>query len=130
MTQIPNNLKYTNTHEWIKLESDGSVKVGITEHAQSLLGDIVFVDLPQLDDELNQGDECAVVESVKAAADIYAPISGKIITVNAALSDSPQLVNEDSYGNGWIFTIEPDNKSELAALLSSIQYEQQLAAEH
>jgi len=130
MTEIPGNLKYTNTHEWIKIEQDGTIKIGITEHAQAMLGDVVFVDLPLLDQEISQGDECAVIESVKAAADIYAPISGKIISVNASLSDAPQLINEDSYGNGWIFTIQPDNEDEIASLLSSTQYEQQLAIEH
>ena len=130
MTKIPENLKYTGTHEWIKIEQDGTIKIGITEHGQSMLGDVVFVDLPLLDQKIRQGDECAVVESVKAAVDICAPISGKVISVNTSLSDAPQLINEDSYGNGWIFTIQPDNEDEIASLLSSTQYEQQLAIEH
>lgn len=129
MNQIPENLKYTSSHEWAKLNEDGSIKVGITERAQSLLGDVVFVELPDVDEEFGAGQECGVIESVKAAADIYCPIPGKIIEVNAALSDSPQLVNQEPYEQGWLFKIKPESTAAFSQLLSAAEYEKQLADE-
>jgi len=103
MSIIPDNLKYTKTHEWARLNGDGAVTVGITDHAQSQLGDMVFVELPEVGTTLAAGKECAVVESVKAASDVYSPLNGEVQEVNEALTDSPELINQDPYGNGWLF---------------------------
>ena len=105
MSNIPAELKYSKEHEWLRKEADGTYTVGITEHAQELLGDMVFVDLPEVGATVSAGDDCAVAESVKAASDIYAPVSGEIVAVNDALSDSPELVNSEPYAGGWIFKI-------------------------
>lgn len=129
MSKIPAELRYTKTHEWTKLLPDGTVAVGITDHAQSLLGDMVFVELPQVDAQVTGGKECAVVESVKAASDVYAPVSGKIIEVNQAVSDSPETVNKDAYGDGWMFRMEPKNKADLDALLDAAAYKALVASE-
>ncbi len=107
MSNVPAELKYRESHEWVRYEDDGSVTVGITEHAQELLGDMVFVDLPEVGAQLTQGDDCAVAESVKAASDIYAPLSGEVIAVNDTLSDSPEQVNSDPYTSGWLFKLKP-----------------------
>ena len=123
----PANLKYTDTHEWIKQESDGTVTIGITDHAQQQLGDVVFVDPPAAGRQVKKGEECGVVESVKAAADIYAPISGEIVAANAELADAPEKVNQDPYG-AWMFRIRPSDTGELAALLDSAAYDK-VAAE-
>ena len=122
MNTTPEHLQYTSSHEWVRQESDNTVTVGITEHAQDLLGDIVFVDLPEKSSTVTQGDETAVVESVKTAADIYAPLNGTVIEVNEALSDKPELINSDPYQEGWIYRLSIDDASQLTKLLSSIDY--------
>ena len=122
MSEIPSDLRYRDTHEWVRLEDDGSVVVGISDHAQAALGDMVFVELPEPGMSYTRGDACAVVESVKAASDIYAPISGEIIDSNKALEDDPALVNSDPYGSGWLFTMMPSNPEELDELLSADLY--------
>lgn len=127
MNLVPDNLKYTQTHEWVRLESDGSVTVGITDHAQQLLGDMVFVELPTIDREAQQGAEIAVVESVKAASDIYSPISGKIVAVNQELNTIPELINQDPYEKGWIFRLIPNDPSEINQLLNSADYQKQIS---
>ncbi len=119
---IPSDLKYTSSHEWVKLEEDGIVTVGITDHAQSLLGDMVYVETPEVGRKVNQWEECAVVESVKAASDVYAPISGEIVEKNGDLDGSPEKVNEDAYST-WLFRIRPDNVSDLDALLDARAYQ-------
>jgi glycine cleavage system H protein len=128
MSTTPNNLRYTKTHEWAKREADGSVTVGITDHAQGLLGDMVFVELPKVGTKVTAGKECGVVESVKAASDVYAPVGGEIVAVNAAVSDSPESVNKDAYG-AWMFKIKPGNAAELNALLDAKGYEALVASE-
>jgi glycine cleavage system H protein len=118
---IPTDLKYTKSHEWARLEADGSVSVGITDHAQELLGDMVFVENPVLGRHLNAGEECAVVESVKAASDVYAPIAGEVIANNAELEASPDLLNKDPYG-AWMFKVKPANAADLGGLLDAAAY--------
>ena len=120
MSEIPENLSYTKEHEWASLEDDGNVKVGITDHAQDALSDVVFVELPSLGSEFSKGEPMAVAESVKAASDIYAPVSGKIVSVNTKLEESPELINESPYDFGWMVVIKPDNK--LEDLLDSESY--------
>ncbi|MDG1733441.1 MAG: glycine cleavage system protein GcvH [Thalassotalea sp.] len=122
MSSIPSELKYATSHEWVRNEGDGTVTVGITEHAQGLLGDMVFVELPEVGDEVSTGDDVAVAESVKAASDIYAPVSGEIVEVNEDLEDSPELVNSDAFGDGWLFKVKLDDASELDALLDAEGY--------
>ena len=107
MTELPGDLKYTREHEWLRQEEDGSVTIGITDHAQSALGDLVYVELPEVDQEVESGGEMAVVESVKAASDVYAPLGGTIIQLNEALSDDPEKINADPYGDGWIVRLQP-----------------------
>lgn len=123
MSNIPANLKYASSHEWLRADGDGVYTVGITEHAQELLGDMVFVELPEVGDTVSQGDDCAVAESVKAASDIYAPVSGEIVAVNDALSDSPELVNSSPYEDGWMFKIKISDEAELSALLDAAGYQ-------
>jgi glycine cleavage system H protein len=118
---VPADLKYTKSHEWAKLEADGSVTVGITDHAQEALGDIVFLDLPEAGRQLNAGEECAVVESVKAASDIYAPIAGEVIARNDAALDAPESVNQDAYA-AWLFKLKPADAAQLAGLLDAAAY--------
>ena len=122
MSNVPNELKYTREHEWLRKEADGIWTVGITEHAQELLGDMVFVDLPEVGSIVGAGDDCAVAESVKAASDIYAPISGEIVEVNEELQTSPELVNSEPYGDGWILKIKASDESEIDALLDADAY--------
>lgn len=122
MSSIPKGLKYASSHEWARDEGNGIYTVGITEHAQGLLGDMVFVELPEVGDSVSQGDDCAVAESVKAASDIYAPLSGEIVEVNDALTDSPELVNNSPYEDGWMFKIKVSDDAELAALLDAEGY--------
>ena len=122
MSNIPAELRYASSHEWTRLESDGTVTVGITDHAQDLLGDVVFVECPDVGRQVSAGEECAVVESVKAASDIYAPISGEVIAVNEALTDSPERVNSEPYGAAWFFKIKPSDVSELDKLLDADAY--------
>lgn len=123
MSNIPSELKYATSHEWVRNEGDGIVTVGITDHAQGLLGDMVFVELPEVGDSVSTGDDVAVAESVKAASDIYAPVSGEIVEVNEDLEDSPELVNSDAFGDGWMFKIKLDDASELDNLLDAEGYE-------
>jgi glycine cleavage system H protein len=123
MSNIPNDLKYATSHEWVRDEGNGVYTVGITEHAQDLLGDMVFVELPDVGDVVAQGDDVAVAESVKAASDIYAPISGEVVAVNDALNDSPELVNSSPYAEGWMFKIKASDASELAGLLDAAGYQ-------
>lgn len=118
---VPTNLKYTRSHEWVRAEADGTITVGITEHAQDLLGDLVFIDLPEIGKVLAAEQEAAVVESVKAAADVYAPLSGTVIEVNEALADAPELVNQDAYA-AWLFKMKPVTSDDLAALLDASAY--------
>jgi len=122
MSDIPSDLRYRDSHEWVRLEDDGSVTVGISDHAQAALGDMVYVELPEPGLSYAQGDACAVVESVKAASDIYAPISGEIIESNPALEDDPAMVNTNPYGDGWLFTMNPSNPDELDGLLNAEEY--------
>jgi glycine cleavage system H protein len=129
MSNVPNDLKYTRSHEWLKQNSDGTVTVGITQHAQDLMGDMVYVDLPQSGVKVTAGKECGVVESVKAASDVYSPVSGEVVEANGALADSPDTVNKDPYGAGWMFRIKPSNPAELSALLDAKAYEALLASE-
>ena len=118
----PSNLKYTASHEWVKTEADGSITVGITEHAQELLGDMVFVEAPAAGRKLKAKEECAVVESVKAAADVYAPVSGAVIAANSELDGAPEKINSDPYG-AWIFKMKPDNAADVVALLDATAYQ-------
>ena len=123
MSEIPNNLKYSKTHEWVEEMDDGSVRIGITDHAQDLLGDMVFVELPEVGHTLGAGDECAVVESVKAASDVYSPLSGEVLEVNEALTEQPELINSMPYEDGWIFRLAMSNPSELNSLLDADAYQ-------
>lgn len=125
---IPANLKYSKSHEWVKSEADGTVTVGITHHAQELLGDMVFVELPEVGKVLKQKEECAVAESVKAAADVYSPISGEVIAVNSPLVDEPGKINEDAY-SAWLFKMKPSNPAEIDALLDAAAYNQLVESE-
>ncbi|WP_111979089.1 glycine cleavage system protein GcvH [Algibacillus agarilyticus] len=122
MSNIPAELKYTSTHEWVRHDGDGIVTVGITEHAQDLLGDLVHVDLPDEGDALATGDDAAVVESVKAASDVYAPVTGEVIEINEELEDAPELINSDAFGDGWLFKIKLDDITELESLLDAEGY--------
>ena len=122
MTEVPSDLKYTHSHEWVRPEGDDVFTVGVTEHAQELLGDMVFVDLPEIDSSLALGDDCAVAESVKAASDVYAPISGVVIKINEDLEDSPEMINKDPYGDGWLFQIKGKETSEFEGLLDADEY--------
>ena len=118
---VPADLKYAQSHEWAKLEADGLVTIGITDHAQEALGDIVFLELPQVGRKLRAGEECAVVESVKAASDIYSPIAGEVVSVNQAAADAPESVNQDAYAT-WLFKLKPDNAADLDGLLDAAAY--------
>ncbi len=122
MNTAPDQLYYTSSHEWVRKENDNTVTIGVTQHAQELLGDIVFVDLPTKDTTVSQGDETAVVESVKTAADIYAPLNGTVIETNNALTDTPELINSDPYGEGWIYRLTISDESLLNTLLSAAEY--------
>ena len=122
MNEIPGDLKFRPSHEWVRVEEDGTVTVGISDHAQDLLGDIVFVELPETGRQISAEDEIAIVESVKAASDVYSPISGEIIEINELLIDAPETVNESPYTDGWFFKIQPENIDELNDLLSPDEY--------
>lgn len=124
----PANLKYTKSHEWVKQEADGTLTVGITHHAQELLGDLVFVETPAVGRKLKQGEECAVVESVKAAADVFAPVSGEVVDANAELADAPEKINQDAYA-AWMFKLKPAAAGELTGLLDAAAYEKIAAAD-
>ena len=125
MSNTPSELKYASSHEWARLEEDGTVTVGITDHAQEALGDVVFVETPDIGTVLAAGDEAGVVESVKAASDIYAPVSGEVIEVNEILEDEPETVNGDPYHDGWFFKLKPSDVSELENLLDADAYQAQ-----
>ena len=126
MSEIPTDVRYTASHEWVRLEDDGTVTIGITDHAQELLGDVVYVELPEVDSEVALEDELAVVESVKAASDIYAPLSGTIIAVNEDLEDAPETVNSSPYDDGWMFKMKPSEPSELDGLMDSESYQNEI----
>lgn len=126
MSNIPSELKYVASHEWLRLEDDGIITVGITDHAQDLLGDVVFVELPEIGRGVAVDEEVAVVESVKAASDVYAPIAGEIVEINEELVDSPELANEDPYGKAWFFKIKPANPSDYDGLMTADEYESSL----
>ncbi len=129
MSHVPQDLKYTKTHEWARRESDGTVTVGITDHAQNLLGDMVYVETPEVGSNYGEGDDCAVVESVKAASDVYCPIPGEVIAVNEALADAPETVNKDPYGEGWLFKLRPEDIEHLEELLDAEAYGELAASE-
>ena len=122
MSNVPGELKYVSSHEWIRVEGDGTVTIGVTDHAQEALGDVVFVELPDIDAEVSAGDDAGVVESVKAASDIYAPVSGVVTAINEDLEDAPEMVNSDPYGDGWFFKLKLTDESELDDLLSADEY--------
>jgi glycine cleavage system H protein len=130
MNEIPGDLKFMKSHEWARVEDNGTVTIGISEHAQGLLGDLVYVELPNVGDKVEAGGACAVVESVKAASDVYAPVAGEIIAVNSALSDKPETINEDAYGDGWIVVVRPSSLQEdMDNLLDPDAYGEQLENE-
>ena len=122
MSNIPAELKYVESHEWLRKEEDGSITVGITDFAQAALGDVVFIELPEVGDEVEADQDIAVVESVKAASDVYAPIAGKIVAVNEALVDAPEKANEDPYGDAWFFRMEPVDANVLDTLMTADEY--------
>jgi glycine cleavage system H protein len=129
MSAVPADLRYTKTHEWVRDNGDGTVTVGITDHAQEALGDIVFVETPEVGTEVEADEGCAVVESVKAASDIYAPLSGEVVEANTALADSPEAINADAYGEGWIFTLRLADPDALSGLLDAADYQAVVDAE-
>ncbi|MBW7982926.1 glycine cleavage system protein GcvH [Enterobacillus tribolii] len=126
MSNVPTELKYTESHEWVRAEGNGVYCVGITEHAQELLGDMVFVDLPEVGTQFSAGDDCAVAESVKAASDIYAPIDGEIVEVNGELDGAPELVNSAPYAEGWLFKIKASDESQIGGLLDAAAYQESI----
>ena len=129
MSDIPGDLKYTKSHEWVRVEEGGEVVVGITDHAQEQLGDLVFVELPELGLEVEAGGECAVIESVKAASDVYSPVSGEVTAINEALADTPEIINQDAFGDGWICRLKLGNPAELDGLLDADAYAEVVEAE-
>jgi glycine cleavage system H protein len=122
MSEIPSDLRYRDSHEWVRVEGDGTVVVGISDHAQGELGDMVFVELPEPGMSYDQGEACAVIESVKAASDVYAPLSGEVVEANGQLEDSPELVNSDPYGDGWLFKLLPSDASQIEGLMDAEAY--------
>ena len=129
MSELPGDLKYTKSHEWLRVENDGTMVLGITDHAQSALGELVYVELPDPGTTLQGGEACAVVESVKAASDVYSPIAGEVVAANEALADSPDLVNQSPYEDGWLVRLQPQAGAGLDALLGPDDYAAQLEAE-
>ena len=127
MNHHPNHLLYTSTHEWLRDEGDSTYSVGITDHAQNMLGDIVFVEVPELDIDVSANDEVAVIESVKTAADVYSPLTGHIVSVNEQLTATPDIVNRDPYGDGWLFRIKVDDTKQLENLLNADAYEKNIS---
>jgi glycine cleavage system H protein len=123
MSEVPANYLYTREHEWLKLEDDGSVTIGITDHAQEALGELVFVEVPEAGAQFSSGDACAVVESVKAASDIYCPVAGEVVAVNEDLADEPEKVNSSPYDDGWVFRLQPEDATVLDELMSAADYE-------
>ena len=130
MSEIPGDLKFLKTHEWARVEGDGKVTVGISDHAQGLLGDLVYVELPNVGDRVEAGNACAVVESVKAASDVYAPVTGKVVAVNSALADKPETIIEDANGEGWLYQLEIEDAEQLNELLEPDDYAEQLEDDH
>ena len=129
MSNVPADLRYLKTHEWARLEDDGTVTVGISDHAQQALGDLVFVEVPEDGRQLIAGEACAVVESVKAASDVYSPLNGEVVAGNAELGGQPELINQDPYGAGWIMRVRPTDKAQFSAMLDASSYEAALAAD-
>ncbi|MDE2408372.1 MAG: glycine cleavage system protein GcvH [Xanthomonadaceae bacterium] len=129
MSEIPGDLKFLKSHEWVRVEGGGKATIGISDHAQGLLGDLVYVELPEVGDQVQAGSACAVVESVKAASDVYAPVSGKVLEVNSALGDKPETINEDAYGDGWLFVVELDDADQLGELLGPDDYAELLESD-
>ena len=127
MSEVPTELKYTKSHEWIRQESDGTVTIGITDHAQELLGDLVFIELPEAGSDINAEDAVCVVESVKAASDVYMPVSGKILEVNEVLNDAPETINDSPFDDGWLFKVKLSAEIELEDLLDSDEYQAEIA---
>jgi glycine cleavage system H protein len=126
---IPEDLRYTRTHEWVRVESDGTLRVGITDHAQDQLGDMVFVENPKPGRKLARDEECAVIESVKAAADVYAPVAGEVVAANGEVEAAPEKINQDPYG-AWMFRLKPENPGDLGQLLDAAAYRQLVESEH
>ena len=129
MSKFPAELRYMKSHEWARLEGDGTVTVGISDHAQQALGDLVFVEAPEAGRRVTAGEACAVVESVKAASDVYSPVTGEVVAGNAELGSQPELINSDPYGAGWIMRVRPDDKAQFASMLDATAYAAALAAE-
>jgi glycine cleavage system H protein len=129
LSNIPSDLRYTKSHEWVRRRQNGTVEIGISDHAQSALGDLVFVEVPEAGRAVRAGEACAVVESVKAASDVYSPVSGKVIAGNAALASQPELLNQDPYGAGWLFRVQTNSPLDEAALMSAADYANYLADE-
>lgn len=125
MSQTPDDLKYASSHEWARRDEDGNITVGITDHAQDALGDVVFVELPEVGAQFDAGDEAGVVESVKAASDVYAPVSGEVLEINSKLEDDPEMVNAEPYGDGWFYRLKPGDLAELDNLMSAEDYKAQ-----
>ena len=122
MSNVPEELRYTKSHEWIRVDEDGNITVGITDHAQEQMGDLVYVELPDIGRTVGDGEELAVIESVKAASDVYSPLAGEVAEVNEALSDAPELVNSDPYGDGWLFKLTPNDSSDLDDMMDADEY--------
>jgi glycine cleavage system H protein len=129
MSEAPSELKYSKSHEWVRLNDDGTVTVGITDHAQELLGDLVYVEVPETGSELDAEQACAVVESVKAASDVYAPLAGTVVEANESLADSPEVVNRDAYGDGWIMRLKPADAEAIDELMDSDEYQEFIETE-
>lgn len=129
MSNVPGELKYTKSHEWVRRNDDGSLTIGITDHAQDLMGDMVYVELPEVGATLSAGDDCAVVESVKAASDVYAPLDGEVLEINETVTDSPETINNDPYGDGWMFRVQPSDDSQLNELMDAEAYEELVESE-
>ncbi len=129
MSNIPDDLQYSLNHTWVEANNDGYLRVGITDYAQQELGDVVFIELPETGRSYAEDEECGLIESVKSTSDIYCPVSGKVITVNKEIEDSPEMINQDPYGDGWIFEIKPDESAESTALIQSSEYEEHIKEE-
>lgn len=129
MSEIPSDLRYTKSHEWVRLEEDGTVTVGISDHAQEALGDLVFVELPEVGAKISADEACCVVESVKAASDVYMPITGEVVDTNQLLVDEPEIINSSPYDDGWVFKIQPDDADEIEQLMDASTYESEIADE-
>jgi glycine cleavage system H protein len=127
MSEIPSELKYTKSHEWVRSEDDGTVTIGITDHAQELLGDLVFVELPEVGTEMSAEDAVCVVESVKAASDVYMPISGEVVEINTILADAPETINDSPYDDGWLIRVQPSSPDELEDLMDADSYDAEIA---